>query len=311
MASYRKSTLSLSVKFALRAFSSSTCSSNPNSPILGIHVFRCPDVVGIMAKLSECIAQRGANLHSVDVFVPENKHVFYSRSEFAFDPAYWPRNMMDSDFTNLSRFFNAEKSIVRVPDLDPKYKIAVLASKQDHCLVDLLHRWQEGRLPVDINCVISNHDRIPNTHVMRFLERHGIPYHYLPTTARNKREEEILDLVEDTDFLVLARYMQVLSKGFLESYGKDIINIHHGLLPSFKGGNPSRQAYDAGVKLIGATTHFVTEELDAGPIIEQMSCLQCGASTGLYSKCNYVHSRLHHQNLWMKFQAFNLVKLLY
>lgn len=177
---------------------------------------------------------------------------------------------MDKDFLTLSKFFNAEKSVVRVPATDPKYKIAILASKQEHCLVDLLYGWQEGKLPLNIRCVISNHDRAPNTHVIRFLERHGIPYHYLPTTSGNKREEEILELVEDTDFLVLARYMQILSARFLERYRKDIINIHHGLLPSFKGGKPAKQAYEAGVKLIGATSHFITEELDAGPIIEQM-----------------------------------------
>ncbi|THG17246.1 hypothetical protein TEA_015002 [Camellia sinensis var. sinensis] len=228
------------------------------------------DELGIVAKLSECIASRGGNILSADIFVPQNKQVFYSRSEFVFDPARWPRVQMEEDFLKLSKMFNAMKSVVRVPALEPKYKIAVLASKQDHCLADLLHGWQDGRLPVDITCIISNHDRGPNTHVIRFLERHGIPYHYLHTTKGNKREAEILDLVQDTDFIVLARYMQVLSGNFLNSYGKDIINIHHGLLPSFKGGNPSKQAFDAGVKLIGATSHFVTEELDAGAIIEQM-----------------------------------------
>ncbi|GJN09397.1 hypothetical protein PR202_ga27400 [Eleusine coracana subsp. coracana] len=116
----------------------------------------------------------------------------------------------------------------------------------------------------------SNHDRPPDNHVRRFLHRHGIPYHHLPTTPGNKREQEILDLIQGTDFVVLARYMQILSESFLKAYGKDIINIHHGLLPSFKGGHPSRQAFNAGVKLIGATSHFVTPELDAGPIIEQM-----------------------------------------
>ncbi|KAL7182745.1 hypothetical protein ACSBR1_041433 [Camellia fascicularis] len=243
-----------------------------DSPALvhGIHVFHCPDELGIVAKLSECIASRGGNILSADIFVPQNKHVFYSRSEFVFDPATWTRVQMEEDFLKLSKMFNAMKSVVRVPAFEPKYKIAVLASKQDHCLADLLHGWQDGRLPVDITCIISNHDRGPNTHVIRFLERHGIPYHYLHTTKGNKREAEILDLVQDTDFIVLARYMQVLSGNFLNSYGKDIINIHHGLLPSFKGGNPSKQAFDAGVKLIGATSHFVTEELDAGAIIEQM-----------------------------------------
>ncbi|XP_054808565.1 formyltetrahydrofolate deformylase 1, mitochondrial-like isoform X1 [Prosopis cineraria] len=245
---------------------------SPSSSFLthGIHVFRCPDSVGIVAKLSDCIASRGGNILAADVFVPENKQVFYSRSDFVFDPVKWPRVQMDEDFLKLSKEFNATRSVVRAPALDPKYKIAVLASKQDHCLVDLLHGWQDGRLPVDIKCVISNHDRGPNTHVFRFLERHGIPYHFLSTTKENKREGEILELVQNTDFLVLARYMQILSGYFLRSYGKDIINIHHGLLPSFRGGNPSRQAFEAGVKLIGATSHFVTEELDAGPIIEQM-----------------------------------------
>uniref|UniRef100_A0A0Q3RJY7 Formyl transferase N-terminal domain-containing protein n=2 Tax=Setaria TaxID=4554 RepID=A0A0Q3RJY7_SETIT len=206
----------------------------------------------------------------VDVFVPDDKHVFYSRSEFTYNPKLWPRDELHKDFLNLSHCFGAQRSTVRVPDLDPKYKISVLASKQDHCLFDLLYRWQEGRLPVDISCVISNHDRPEDNHVQRFLQRHGIPYHYLPTTSGNKREQEILELIEGTDFVVLARYMQILSESFLKSYGKDIINIHHGLLPSFKGGHPSRQAFNAGVKLIGATSHFVTTELDAGPIIEQM-----------------------------------------
>ncbi|CAI9095775.1 OLC1v1031788C1 [Oldenlandia corymbosa var. corymbosa] len=244
--------------------------STSPSLIHGIHVFYCPDEVGIVAKLSECIASRGGNILSADVFVPENKNVFYSRSEFVFDPAKWLQGQMEEDFLKISRMFNAISSVVRVPSLDPKHKIAILASKQDHCLVDLLHGWQDGRLPVQITSVISNHDRPLNTHVNRFLERHGIPYHCLRTTRTDKREKEILDLVEDTDFLVLARYMQILSGNFLRSYGKDIINIHHGLLPSFKGGHPAKQAFDAGVKLIGATSHFVTEELDAGPIIEQM-----------------------------------------
>ncbi|MQM01122.1 hypothetical protein Taro_033872, partial [Colocasia esculenta] len=263
--------------------SSSPTSCAAGRGTLGIHVFRCPDAVGVVAKITECIASHGGNIHGVDVFVPEDKPIFYSRAEFIFDPASWPREIMDVDFSSMKKFFNADRSIVRVPDIDPKFKIAVLASKQDHCLVDVLHGWQDGRLPVHINCVISNHQRAPNTHVMRFLERNGIPYHYLPTIQGNRREEEILDLVQDTNFIVLARYMQklhndlyllmnfqILSGSFLKCYGKDIINIHHGLLPSFKGGNPSRQAYDAGVKLIGATSHFVTEELDEGPIIEQM-----------------------------------------
>lgn len=259
------------LRFSKRPFKGESLDESTSSSIShGIHVFHCPDEVGIVAKLSECIASRGGNILNADVFVPEDKNVFYSRSEFIFHRAKWSRVQMDEDFLKLSRMFNAINSVVRVPDLDTRHKIAILASKQDHCLVDLLHGWQDGRLPIQIASVISNHDRAPDTHLIRFLERHGIPYHCLRTTPEDKREREILDLVQDTDFLVLARYMQVLSGNFLKSYGKDVINIHHGLLPSFKGGHPAKQAFDAGVKLIGATTHFVTEELDEGPIIEQM-----------------------------------------
>ncbi|WJX60367.1 Formyltetrahydrofolate deformylase 1, mitochondrial [Trifolium repens] len=235
----------------------------------GIHVFQCRDAIGIVAKLSDCIASNGGNILAADVFVPRNKGLFYSRTDFVFDHVKWSRPQMEDDFLKISKKFNAVRSILRVPTLDPKYKIAVLASNQDHCLIDSLHGWQDGRLPVDITCVISNHDRGPESEVIRFLQRHDIPFHYLRTTE-NKREEDILKLVQNTDFLVLARYMQILSSAFLRSYGKDIINIHHCLLPSFRGGNPCKQAYDAGVKLIGATSHFVTEGVDAGPIIEQM-----------------------------------------
>ncbi|KAK6121477.1 hypothetical protein DH2020_044777 [Rehmannia glutinosa] len=108
------------------------------------------------------------------------------RSEFLFDPAKWPRAQMDEDFLKLSKMFNALRSVVRVPNIDPKYKIAILASKQDHCLVDLMHGWQNRGLPVEITDVISNHDRGPNTHVMRFLERHGIPYHCLEISKEGK-----------------------------------------------------------------------------------------------------------------------------
>ncbi|KAG4156262.1 hypothetical protein ERO13_D03G163400v2 [Gossypium hirsutum] len=198
--------------FANRSFNSYKLPGDPSSsPSLtyGIHIFHCPDEVGIVAKLSERIASRGGNILGADVFVPQNKNVFYSRSEFVFDPVRWPRKQMDEYFLKLSNMFSAIRSVARVPALDPKFKIAVLASKQDHCLVDLLYGWQEGRLPVDITCVISNHHRGPNNNVMHFLERNGIPYHYLHTTEGNKREREILELVLNTDFLVLARFYLV------------------------------------------------------------------------------------------------------
>eukprot|EP00850_Spirogloea_muscicola_P019791 SM000199S05418 [mRNA] locus=s199:165505:167985:+ [translate_table: standard] len=231
------------------------------------------DHLGIVARISDCVASRGANILGVDIHIDSEAQVptFYSRSEFCVDPGAWTMDVMQSDFARLAKELDATKYTLSVSGQTPPMRMAILASWQDHCLVDLLYRWQEGALPVDIACVVSNHDRGPSTHVVRFLQRHGIPYHFVPTTKTDKREEDILRLVSDcSDFLVLARYMQVLSSSFLRAYGKDIINIHHGLLPSFKGANPYRQAYRAGVKLIGATSHFVTEELDNGPIIEQL-----------------------------------------
>ncbi|CAI0418068.1 unnamed protein product, partial [Linum tenue] len=145
------------LRFASRSIKSFRFPGEPldsSSITYGVHVFQCPDARGIVAKLSDCIASRGGNILGADVFVPENKEVFYSRSEFIFDHVKWPRAQMEEDFMELSRSFNATRSVVRVPDLDPKYKIAILASKQEHCLTDMLHGWQDGKLPVDIVCVI-------------------------------------------------------------------------------------------------------------------------------------------------------------
>eukprot|EP00897_Mesotaenium_endlicherianum_P003754 jgi/Mesen1/3406/ME000192S02569 len=247
-------------------------------PGRGIHIFQAVDQLGIVAQISETVSSRRANILSVDLHIDMEASpdpIFYSRSEFAFDPASWPRPAMEADFAALAARLQAHRSVVKVVGSDPPPKMAILASWQDHCLVDLLYRWQEGELAVDITCVISNHARKENTHVMRFLQRHGIPYHHVATSKSDKKEAQLLEIVggDATDFLVL-------SPSFLQGYGKDIINIHHGLLPSFKGANPYRQvvlvgvehnqAYKAGVKLIGATSHFVTDELDTGPIIEQL-----------------------------------------
>ena len=158
---------------------------------------------------------------------------------------------------------------------------AIFASKRDHCLNDLIDKCRGGDLPVTISYVISNYDRTEDcSHVYRGLSRLGIPYFYVPTKNRPRSQwegdiqsiinEENTNAIASTDFIVLARYMQILSPEFLSWYApRPIVNIHHGLLPSFKGSNPYRQAYDAGVKLIGATAHFVTAQLDEGPILTQ------------------------------------------
>jgi formyltetrahydrofolate deformylase len=149
-----------------------------------------------------------------------------------------------------------------------KKRVVLLVSKQEHCLYDLLARWQSKELDIEIPCVISNHDTFKG-----FVEWHGIPFHHVPVTAENKPKAyaEVRRLIDEVraDSIVLARYMQILSPELCASYPSRILNIHHSFLPSFVGAKPYHQAYQRGVKLIGATCHYVTAELDQGPIIEQ------------------------------------------
>ncbi len=155
----------------------------------------------------------------------------------------------------------------RVSYADQRKRMAIMVSKYDHCLLELLWRWRSGELEVEIPFVISNHETLQSV-----VEPMGIPYHYLPITKENKaeQEEKLLGLLQGKiDFIVLARYMQILSSAVIAQYPSQIINIHHSFLPAFVGANPYKHAYERGVKLIGATGHYVTEELDQGPIIEQ------------------------------------------
>jgi formyltetrahydrofolate deformylase len=156
----------------------------------------------------------------------------------------------------------------RITDSEVKKRVVILVSKQEHCLYDLLARWQSKELDIEIPCVISNHETYRG-----FVEWHGIPFHHVPVTADNKQQAyaEVERLFDESsaDTMVLARYMQILSPALCRKYPGQIINIHHSFLPSFVGAKPYHQAYQRGVKLIGATCHYVTEELDQGPIIDQ------------------------------------------
>ena len=154
----------------------------------------------------------------------------------------------------------------QISDSAQKKRVVILVSKQDHCLDDLLHRWRSGELAVDIPCVISNHDDLRG-----FVEWHGIPFHHVNMDDKDAAFAEIARLFEQYrgDTLVLARFMQILPPQLCRRFAGRVINIHHSFLPSFVGAKPYHQAYQRGVKLIGATCHYVTEELDAGPIIEQ------------------------------------------
>ena len=202
---------------------------------------------------------------------------FYSRTVFKYPQSAWPRSELGKEFAQLSNRLGASQHSIRVPALDPPRRVAILCGTQDHCALDLVQRWGSGELSgLEMTCVMSNHMRRDDGELRAVLGSYDVPFMHIPVptdaVGRRKAEERILQVVRDTDFIVLARYMQILSPEFLRSYGKDIVNIHHGLLPSFKGARPYKQAYESGVKMIGATAHFVTDELDAGPIIDQRSC---------------------------------------
>ncbi|MDG5816923.1 formyltetrahydrofolate deformylase [Chitinispirillales bacterium ANBcel5] len=231
-----------------------------------ILLIQCYDQQGIVAKVSDCIFKNGANIiqsdqHSTD---PQGGH-FFMRIEFCFDTDIINKDELKKQFGELAKTIDAKWQIHFTTSV---MKMGVLVSKQDHCLYDLLYRWKSGDISVNIPFIISNHLK-----AKELADQFSVPFYHFPIDSSNKEEQEkkILNLVNNsTDFLVLARYMQILSEQFLTDYKKDVINIHHSFLPSFKGANPYKQAYERGVKVIGATAHFVTSDLDEGPIIEQV-----------------------------------------
>ena len=226
----------------------------------------CPDQVGIIARVSNFIAQNGGWLLESSFHADSLTGRYFMRIEIRADSLSCP-------LTDLRERFRQEVAetlhmIWQINDSAVKRRVVVLVSKQEHCLYDLLARWQARELDIEIPCVISNHETFKG-----FVEWHGIPFHYVPVTASNKPAAyaEIQRLFETVrgDTMVLARYMQILSSELCAALSGKIINIHHSFLPSFAGAKPYHRAYERGVKLIGATCHYVTSELDAGPIIEQ------------------------------------------
>jgi formyltetrahydrofolate deformylase len=226
----------------------------------------CADQPGIVAAVSGFLFEEGANIvsshqHSTD---PVGGN-FFLRMEFWLDGLEQRRETFERDFAAaVGGRFDMDWR-VRYPGERPR--VAILVSRYDHCLLDLLWRWRRGELPAQITQVISNHPDLGPEAAMV-----GLPFHHVPVErgAKADAEERILELLAGgTDLVVLARYMQILSGGFLERVGAPVINIHHSFLPAFAGADPYRRARERGVKLIGATAHYVTEELDAGPIIDQ------------------------------------------
>jgi len=233
-----------------------------NSAVL---LVSCTDRKGIVATISDFVFRHNGNILHADEHADEESNLFLMR--VAFDPAEF-----DIDLADFSRHFapiaNKFEMKWRLARSNYRPKMVILVSKYDHCLVDLLYRHKSGELACDIPLIISNHP--DNQPVADF---YGILYITIPVPKDNKRqaEEKILNLIEqhNPDFMVLARYMQILSNEFVNRYPQRIINIHHSFLPAFVGAKPYHQAYTRGVKLIGATSHYVTEVLDDGPIIEQ------------------------------------------
>jgi formyltetrahydrofolate deformylase len=224
----------------------------------------CPDRPGIIAAVSRFLYERDANIVRSDQFSTDpTGGEFFLRMEFTLPVARRAELAEEFGLSVASRF----DMTWRLWDTARPKRIAILVSRYDHCLQELLWRWRRGELDAEIVLVASNHDDLREA-----TERFGLSYHYVPVDKGRKPEAEavLLELLDgNCDLVVLARYMQILSGGFLERVGVPIINIHHSFLPAFAGAGPYQQAKERGVKLIGATAHYVTEELDAGPIIEQ------------------------------------------
>lgn len=227
---------------------------------------RCPDTVGIVAAVSTFLAEHNAFITESSHFGDPDTNGFFMRTVFrAANDGPLPRDTITPGFIELAKRFSMDWSLY---DSVEKVKTAIAVSNFGHCLNDLLHRVQIGAIPVDVVAVVSNHDTFRD-----LVEWHEIPFHHLPITSETKaeQEQEIMNVMSsvNAELLVLARYMQILSGETCSSLPGQIINIHHSFLPRFKGARPYHQAYTRGVKIIGATAHYVTSELDEGPIIEQ------------------------------------------
>ena len=229
-------------------------------------LIHCEDKKAIVASVTNYIASIDGNIIYLDQHVDADENVFFMRLECDFSKENWNIDSIKSHFQeNLATPFNMTWNMY---PQDQKPKMALFISKYDHCLYDILGRYCAGELPLEIPLIISNHEDLKPV-----AERFNIPFYYVPFTKDNKEEGEKaqIELLKefDIDFIVLARYMQIITPNLIDLYKNKIINIHHSFLPAFPGAKPYHSAFKRGVKIIGATSHYVTEELDEGPIIEQ------------------------------------------
>jgi formyltetrahydrofolate deformylase len=229
-------------------------------------LIKCPDRPGIVAAISSFLFRHGANITDLDQHSSEEEGgVYFMRLEF--QVAH-----LDAPLEELERLFAAEVAAPfrmewRISPPARRKRIAVLVSRHDHALLELLWTWKRGDLQGEVTAVVSNHPDLEPA-----VRGFGVPFEHVPNTRqlRERAEARMLEILDGrADLVVLARYMQIVSPGFVDRFPHRIINIHHSFLPAFAGADPYRQAYDRGVKIVGATAHYVTAELDAGPIIEQ------------------------------------------
>lgn len=229
-------------------------------------LLHCPDKPGILAEVTDFITVNKGNIIYLDQYVDHVENIFFMRIEWELKDFLIPQEKIEDYFATL--YAQKYEMNFRLYFSDMKPRMAIFVSKMPHCLFDLLARYTAGEWNVDIPLIISNHPDLQHV-----AERFGIPFYLFPITKETKTEQESLEIEllakHGIDFIVLARYMQVLSQQLIDTYPNRIINIHHSFLPAFVGAKPYHAAFERGVKIIGATSHYVTADLDAGPIIEQ------------------------------------------
>lgn len=229
-------------------------------------LLHCPDKPGILAEVTDFITVNKGNIIYLDQYVDHVENIFFMRIEWELENFLVPQEKIEDYFATL--YAQKYGMNFRLYFSDAKPRMAIFVSKMSHCLFDLLARYTAGEWNVEIPLIISNHPDLQHV-----AERFGIPFHLFPITKETKEEQEKKEMEllakYKVNFIVLARYMQVISEKIIDAYPNRIINIHHSFLPAFVGAKPYHAAFERGVKIIGATSHYVTTELDAGPIIEQ------------------------------------------
>lgn len=228
-------------------------------------LIHCPDQPGLVHAVTGFIFEHGGNILDLEQHIDRQHDVFFMRVEWSLEKFAIPKDEISARLQPLAR---SRKMWWRLQFSSERKRLALFVSKESHCLYDILSRHEAGELPVDIPLIIGNHNTLRPA-----AERFGIAFHHFPVTPDNKASQEAAQLAllktHRVDTLVLARYMQIIGDGFIAGYPNGILNIHHSFLPAFIGAKPYHQAYERGVKIIGATSHYVTAELDQGPIINQ------------------------------------------